>query len=64
MAVSFVSFVAVLRIAELSFVVPATAASIAVETALARLLLGESVHFRRWAGACLVGAGVALLGQS
>jgi drug/metabolite transporter (DMT)-like permease len=61
MAVSFVSFMALLRIADLSFAVPATAATVVVETLLARLVLKERVEGGRWAGAILVAFGVALL---
>ena len=61
MAVSFGSFLALLRIADLSFAVPATAASLVLETALARWYLKERVDSRRWAASCLVAAGVAML---
>lgn len=61
MAISFFSFMALLRIADLSFAVPATAATVVVETVLARLVLKERVDRRRWAGAVLVAVGVALL---
>jgi drug/metabolite transporter (DMT)-like permease len=61
MAVSFFSFMLLLSIADLSFAVPATAASYVVETILARVILGEQIDFRRWAGAALVAFGVALL---
>jgi drug/metabolite transporter (DMT)-like permease len=61
MAVSFFSFAMLLRIADLSFAVPATAASYVVETLLAGWLLKERVDRRRWAGALLVACGVALL---
>ena len=64
MAVSFFSFRAALQIADMSYVVPATAASIAVETLLAGFLLRERISARRWLGAALVGSGVLLLGQS
>lgn len=60
-AVSFFSFLALLRVADLSFAVPATAGSIVVETVLARVVLRERVDQRRWAGALLVAGGVALL---
>jgi len=63
MAVSFFSFTQVLRIAPLSFVVPASAASIAIDTLLARIILKERVQLRRWAGAILVAGGVILLAQ-
>ena len=61
-AVSFFGFMALVSIADLSFAVPATAAGYVVETLLARFLLGETISARRWAGACLVAAGVALVG--
>jgi uncharacterized membrane protein len=50
-----------LTVADLSFAVPATAASFVIETILARVLLKETVDIRRWAGAALVACGVALL---
>ena len=61
MAASFFSFTQLLKVADLSFAVPATAASFVLETLLARLVLKESVDRRRWTGALLVAAGVALL---
>jgi drug/metabolite transporter (DMT)-like permease len=61
MAVSFFAFLALLKIADLSFAVPATAATVVVETLLARVVLKERVDGRRWAGAVLVALGVALL---
>lgn len=61
MAISFFAFVKLLSIADLSFAVPVTAASVVLETVLARLVLKETVSAMRWAGACCVAAGVALL---
>lgn len=61
MAVSFFSFMALLSIADVSFAVPATAASYVFETVLAKLLLQEHISPRRWMGASLVACGVALL---
>jgi drug/metabolite transporter (DMT)-like permease len=61
MAVSFFAFMALLSIADLSFSVPATAGSYVFETLLAKLVLKERVGKRRWGGALLVCAGVALL---
>lgn len=61
MALSFFSFLQLLKVADLSFAVPATAASFVLETMLARVVLRERVDGRRWAGAGLVAAGVALL---
>ena len=61
MAISFLSFALLLRIADLSFAVPVTAASYVVETLLAKWILQEQVDGRRWTGAVLVACGVALL---
>jgi len=64
MAVSFFSFLELLKIADLSFAVPVSAATIVLETLLARLLLREPVGPRRWTGTALVAAGVFLLARS
>jgi drug/metabolite transporter (DMT)-like permease len=61
MTVSFFAFIALLSLADLSFAVPATAASYVLETVLAKYLLKEPVTLGRWAGASLVACGVALL---
>jgi drug/metabolite transporter (DMT)-like permease len=61
MAISFFAFIALLSVADLSFAVPATAASYVLETVLAKYLLKEPVTLERWAGATLVACGVALL---
>jgi drug/metabolite transporter (DMT)-like permease len=61
MAVAFFALMALLSVADLSFAVPATAASYLMETLLAKLLLKEHVDWRRWAGAALVACGVVLL---
>lgn len=58
---SFVGFMALLSFRDVSFAVPATALGYALETFLAGVLLSERVGPRRWAGACLVIAGVWLL---
>lgn len=63
MATSFFCFLQLLKEEDLSFAVPATAASLVLETALARFVLGENVRPARWLGALLVGFGVALLAQ-
>ena len=60
-AVSFFGFMALLSIRDVSFAVPATALGYVLETLLARLFLSEGVSLRRWVGAALVVAGVALL---
>ncbi|MBL8211767.1 MAG: EamA family transporter [Bryobacterales bacterium] len=61
MAISFFSFLQLLAIADLSFAVPASAATYVVETLLAKLLLKEDVSWQRWTGAGLVAGGVFLL---
>lgn len=61
MALSFFAFMKLLTVSDLSFAVPATAASFVLETIFARLLLKENVDARRWAGAGLIAVGVALL---
>lgn len=62
MAVSFFSFMALVRVEPLSFAVPASAASFVLETVLAKLVLKERVGFARAAGALIVLAGVVLVG--
>ena len=61
MAISFFAFMMLLSVADLSFAVPATAASYVIETILARLILKEHIDYRRWAAAFLVATGVAML---
>ena len=61
MAVSFFAFMTLVSEADLSFAVPASAASFVFETVLARFVLKERVDARRWLGAALVAGGVALL---
>jgi drug/metabolite transporter (DMT)-like permease len=61
MALAFLSFITVLSWANVSFVVPATAANYIVGTLGARLLLKERVNKTRWAGMLLVAAGVVLV---
>jgi drug/metabolite transporter (DMT)-like permease len=61
MAISFFAFMKLLSVADLSFSVPVTAASVALETVLAKLVLGENVSALRWAGALFVAGGVTLL---
>ena len=50
-------------VADFSLAVPASAASVALETVAARFILKERVNRLRWVGACLVVAGVVLLGR-
>ena len=61
MAVSFFAFITLMESADLSFAVPASAASIVLETILARLILKEHVDSFRWWGILLVALGVGLL---
>jgi uncharacterized membrane protein len=61
MAISFFAFMTLLETADLSFAVPVSAASLVLETILAKLVLKERVDLRRWVGAILVACGVWLL---
>jgi len=61
MALSFFAFMTLVSVADLSFAVPASAATIVFETVLARTLLKERVGILRWLGAGLVACGVVLL---
>ncbi len=63
MAISFFAFMALMQIERLSFAVPASAATITLETILARLVLKEHVGLPRAAGAALVLVGVVLLAR-
>jgi len=61
LAISFLAFVWLLSISNVSFAVPATASSYVLEAALAKCVLKESVTWHRWVAASLVCCGVALL---
>ena len=61
MALSFLAFITVLSWADVSFVVPATAANYIAGVLGAKLLLKERVSKTRWAGVLLVAAGVVLV---
>ena len=61
MAVAFFSLLALLSWANVSLVVPATAASYAVGALGAQFLLGEHVNRNRWIGVIIVCIGVALV---
>jgi drug/metabolite transporter (DMT)-like permease len=61
MAIAFLIQMSLLSIADLSFAVPASAASYIVETLLAKWVLRERISGSRWVGAGLVAAGVLLL---
>ena len=60
-AVSFFAFLRLVSTADLSFAVPATAASYVFETILAKYVLKERIGQVRWIGVTLVAGGVALL---
>lgn len=61
LAVSFFALLGLLSIANVSFAVPTTAIGYLLETVLAKYVLKEDVHWRRWAGATLVACGVLLV---
>ena len=61
MAVAFFSLLALLSWANVSLVVPATAASYLVGTLGAQFILGERVDTVRWIGVVIVCIGVALV---
>jgi drug/metabolite transporter (DMT)-like permease len=61
LALSFFALLALLSIANVSFAVPATAIGYLLETLLAKYVLKEHVHWRRWLGATLVAGGVLML---
>jgi uncharacterized membrane protein len=61
MAISFFAFLALVKTEPLSFAVPASAASFALETVLAKFVLGEQLAARRVAGAILVCGGIVLV---
>lgn len=60
-ALAFVSLLALLSVAPLSFAVPATALSYILKTILAKPMLHEHVTARRWMGVVLVSIGIALI---
>ena len=59
--VSFLAFMALLSMAELSFAVPSTASIFVVETVCAKILLRESVTWKRWVGVAFIVCGISLL---
>ena len=61
MTLAFLSLLALLSWANVSFVVPATALNYVVGTLGAKILLGERVGRTRWAGVLLVSLGVAIV---
>jgi drug/metabolite transporter (DMT)-like permease len=63
MMVSFLAMLAVLSMANVSLVVPATALSYAAGAYGSRVFLGEQITQQRWLGVLLVCVGVALVWQ-
>jgi bacterial/archaeal transporter family protein len=61
MGIAFLALITVLSWANVSFVVPATAANHIFGVLGAKLVLKERVTWSRWAGVMLVVAGVALV---
>lgn len=61
--ISFLAFIALLSVAELSFAVPATAAIFVLETIGAKILLKENVNWMRWVGASFIACGIGLLSR-
>lgn len=61
--VSFLAFIALLSVAELSFAVPATAGIFVVETLCAKVLLKERVNWPRWVGVSFIACGIGLLSR-
>jgi uncharacterized membrane protein len=53
-----------LSVADLSFILPVTAAGYVVTTFLGRVILHEQVSPERWAGAILISAGTALVAST
>ena len=61
MAISFFAFMKLLSMTDLSFAVPVSAVTYAMETVLAKYILKERVNALRWTGATLVVCGVMLV---
>ena len=64
LAMSFFSFISLLSYADLSFVVPLTAAGYITNTLGARFFLKEKISRERWLGTLLVAGGVSLISLS
>ena len=63
-AAAFFSLLCLLKVAQLSVAIPATALSFVIDTIGAHFFLGEHVPWRRWAGVICVTAGVILAVKS
>ncbi len=55
---------ALLSVADLSFVLPLTATGYIITAFLGKVFLGEDVGSNRWLGTCLIFAGVVLVGST
>ena len=55
---------ALLSVADLSFVLPLTATGYIISAMLGKAFLGEDVGSNRWLGACLIFFGVVLVGTT
>ena len=61
LALSFFAFLALLRIASLSFSVPVTAVTYVGDALLAKWVLREHLNWKRWAGIVMIASGVVLI---
>jgi len=59
--VALLARLALLSVADLSFVLPVTSAGYVISTLLGRIFLHEPVSISRWAGAILISLGAALV---
>jgi drug/metabolite transporter (DMT)-like permease len=55
---------ALLSVADLSFVLPLTATGYIITALLGKVFLGEDVGSNRWLGTCMIFAGVVLVGST
>ncbi len=55
---------ALLSVADLSFVLPLTATGYIISAMLGKVFLGEDVGSNRWFGTCMIFAGVVLVGTT
>jgi uncharacterized membrane protein len=55
---------ALLSVADLSFVLPLTATGYIISAMLGKVFLGEDVGSNRWVGTCMIFAGVVLVGST
>lgn len=61
--ISFLAFIGLLSVAELSFAVPATAGIFVLETLCAKILLKENVSWQRWVGVSFIVCGISILSR-